>query len=285
MNKTIKDKLNSQKTLIMGILNVTPDSFSDGGLYIDLKKAVKRAEEMIKEGADIIDVGGESTRPGSLPVSLDEELGRVIPVIQAIRKKLGKKTIISIDTFKAKVAEEALEAGASMVNSVGGMLFDKDLGRVVAKYKCPFIVYHIKGNPQTMQKKEIYYKNLIGDISIFFKNQINEGAKCGIRRDQFILDPGIGFGKTVNQNVEIIKKLNKFLAFKLSIAVGISRKSHLGKILETELGLKETPSSTERLEACLAETAIALTNGVSIIRTHDVLETKRFVSVFNRLLA
>lgn len=281
MNITIKQKLRSKKTLIMGILNVTPDSFSDGGLYIDAKKAVVRAQDMFDQGADIIDVGGESTRPGAEPVTTEEELKRILPVIKAIRKKLGNKILISVDTYKALVAEGALVAGVDMVNSVGGMFFDPDLGSVIAKYHCPFIIYHIKGKPQTMQKGQIRYKDVIGDISTFFKNQIREGLEQGIKREQFILDPGIGFGKTVLQNIEIVKKLRELGALGLPLAVGISRKSHLGVILQKKLKLKEIPSPVERLEASLVETAIAVENGASIIRTHDVLETKKFLTVLN----
>lgn len=271
------------KTLVMGILNVTPDSFSDGGLYFGKEKAVRRAEEIIEEGADIIDIGGESTRPGSEKVSLKEELRRVIPIVKQIRKKFGERIMISIDTYKSEVARQALDAGVNMVNSLGGFLFDRSLADIVAKFKCPIIIYHIKGKPRTMQKGKISYKDVILDIKEFFEEQIRFGLAKGIERKQFLIDPGIGFGKTLEQNLEIIKRLSEFKSLKLPIAIGVSRKSHLGKILQDELKLSTLPLPTERLEASLAETAIAVFNGASIVRTHDVLETKKFLTVIDRL--
>lgn len=272
-----------QKTLVMGILNVTPDSFSDGGLYFDLDKAVNRAEEMIKGRADIIDVGGESTRPGSSPIYLEEELRRTIPVIGEIRKRFGASIIISIDTFKAKVASEALRAGASMVNSLGGFKFDEKLAEVIVKYKCPIILYHIKGRPRTMQKGKIIYKDVVLEIKKFFEEQIKFGLSKGIKVKQFLIDPGIGFGKNLDQNLEIIKRLSEFQALNLPITIGVSRKSHLGQLLQEELKFLKPVSSNERLEASLAETAIAVLNGAKIIRTHDVFQAKKFLAVLDKL--
>ena len=225
-------KKQKSKTLIMGILNVTPDSFSDGGLYLNAKKALTRADQMLKEGADIIDVGGESTRPGSMPVSVKEELRRVLPVVKAIRKKFGNNLPISIDTYKSEVAEECLKAGASMVNSLGGFMFDKKLGKVAARRQCKVVLYHIKGRPKTMQSGKIIYKNVISEIKNFFKHQVDFGAKQGIKKDNFILDPGIGFGKEVWHNLEIIRSFEKFKSLGLPLMVGVSRKSHLGVILK-----------------------------------------------------
>lgn len=270
-------------TLIMGILNVTPDSFSDGGLYVDPKKAVARAEQMIEEGADIVDVGGESTRPGSESVSEDEEKKRVISVIKGIRKKLGEKIPLSIDTYKSGVAKDAIKAGVNVVNSLGGFLFDKKLANVVSEFKIPIIIYHIKGKPRSMQTGDISYKDVVGDIKKFFENQISFGISKGLKREQFVVDPGIGFGKTVEQNLEIVKRLSEFNSLALPISIGVSRKIHLGKILKNELKLSATPSSSERLEASLAETAVAVLNGAKIIRTHDVLQTKKFLTVLDKL--
>lgn len=271
-------------TLIAGILNITPDSFSDGGqVYNNQAKAVERAKHMLTEGADIIDIGGESTRPGSDSVTADEELQRVIPIIQALKNDLGKGVTISIDTNKAEVAEAALENGAEIVNSLGGFTFDTYLAKVVAKHKSRFVMYHIKGKPKTMQQGEITYEDVIQEIAAFFHEQITIGMKHGMQKDQFILDPGIGFGKTVEQNLTIIKHLSKFRTFNVPLMVGVSRKSHLGKLLQTELQLQETPSETERLEAALAETAVAVFNGAGIIRTHDVGQTKKFLTVLDRL--
>lgn len=271
-----------KKTLVMGILNMTPDSFSDGGLYLLLDKATMRVKEMIEQGADIIDVGGESTRPGAESISIDEELERVIPVIKKIREKFPNITI-SIDTYKSEVAGKALESGANTINSLGGFMFDKKLADIVAKFKCKIIIYHIKGKPRLMQKGEIKYKDVILDIKKFFEEQISFGISKGVKGRQFIIDPGIGFGKSVSQNLEIIKRLYEFKTLNLPIAIGISRKSHLGKILQEELKLPTLPPPSKRLEVSLAETAVAVLNGAEIIRTHDVLETKKFLTVLDKL--
>lgn len=282
LNLKIEKGLRS-RTLIIGILNITPDSFSDGGLYLDPKKALKRAIQMVKEGADIIDVGGESTRPGSLSISIDEELQRVLPVIRAIKKKFGNTLPISIDTYKAIVAEESLRAGATMVNSLGGFSFDKSLAEVIATYRCQIVLYHIKGKPKTMQQGRITYRNVVKEIEKFFRDQVAFGVKRGIKEDKFILDPGIGFGKNLEHNLEIIRRFEKFKTFDLPLMVGVSRKSHLGEIIKQSLKLTETPKPEERIEAGLAEVGIAVLHGATIVRTHDVLATKKFLSVLDRL--
>jgi len=270
------------KTKIMGILNITPDSFSDGGEFNTREKAVKRAKQMLDEGADYIDIGGESTRPGSEKIPAQEEIKRVLPVIIAIKKQLGKDVPISIDTWKAEVAKEALAAGATAVNSLGGFLFDEKLAKEVAKKSCMFIIYHIKGHPKTMQQGEIAYTDIIKEIGEFFVNQISFGEKHGIKRERFILDPGIGFGKTVEQNIEILKHLSELKKLDLPLLVGVSRKSHLGMILKQNLNIETKP--TDRLEASLAETAIAVQNGAGIIRTHDIMQTKKFLAVLEKFL-
>lgn len=279
MNKLLLGR----STSIMGVLNVTPDSFSDGGMFVDPEKAIARAEQMLKEGADIIDVGGESTRPGSESVSENRELKRVIPVIKGIRKNFGQKILISIDTYKSSVAKNAIKAGANIVNSLGGFLFDKKLASIVSEFRVPIIIYHIKGQPASMQKREIIYKDVVGDIKKFFEEQIKFGVNCGIKKNQFLIDPGIGFRKTVEHNLEIIKRLSEFKSLKLPICIGVSRKSHIGKMLQEELELKGTPAPLERLEGSLAETAIAVLKGAKIIRTHDVLQTKKFLTVLDKL--
>lgn len=270
-----------KKTKIMGVLNVTPDSFSDGGLYLDSNKAIERVKEMVSEGADIIDVGAESTRPGSESISVIEEFKRVIPVINGIRKIMPKVNI-SIDSYKSEVVAESLLQGANMVNSLGGFLFDKKLIDVLKEFGVPIIIYHIKGKPRTMQQNPIY-KDVVKDIIAFFRKQIKIGISRELKRNQFIIDPGIGFGKTTEQNLEIIKRLKEFRSLKLPIVIGVSRKSHLGKLLQKELKLSSLPSSLERLEASLAETAISVLNGVNIVRTHDVLQTKKFLTVLDKL--
>jgi len=273
-----------RKTLVMGVLNVTPDSFSDGGLYIDPKKAVGRAKEMVLEGADIIDVGGESTRPGSEPVSVDEEIKRVVPVIKEIKNTLpaSDAVLISIDSYKSEVVRQALLEGANIVNSLGGFLFDEKLADVAKEFNVPVIIYHIKGKPKIMQQEPVY-KDVIKDIMGFFREQIKIGVSKGLKREQFLVDPGIGFGKTIKQNLEIVKRLSEIKSLELPIVIGVSRKSHLGKLLQEELKLDTLPSPTERLEASLAETAVVVLNGANIIRTHDVLQTKKFLALLDRL--
>lgn len=271
------------KTKLMGILNVTPDSFSDGGDYYDNpEKAIERVKQMLTEGADIIDIGGESTRPGSENVTGEEEIKRVLPIIREIRSQLGNKITLSIDTWKATVAEAALSAGVDIVNSLGGFQFDENLAQVTAKHNCQIVIYHIKGRPKTMQQGTITYTDVMKEIGDFFKEQIAFGEKQRMKRQQFILDPGIGFGKTVEQNIEIIKKLAEFKRFSLPLLIGVSRKSHLGMILKDTLHIETKP--TERLEASLAETVISVQHGVDIIRTHDIMQTKKFLAVLEKLL-
>jgi dihydropteroate synthase len=273
----------ADRTQILGILNITPDSFSDGGdYYNNPQKAVERVKQMLAEGADSIDIGGESTRPGSEQVDIEEELRRIIPVVQEIKKQLGDKVTLSVDTWKHQVAQEALRAGCTMVNSLGGFTFDEKLAEVVAQFACPIIIYHIKGMPKTMQQGEIAYTDVIQDITAFFEQQLSIGEKHGVKKQQFILDPGIGFGKTVEQNITIIKELRAFEKLDLPLLIGVSRKSHLGMILQSELQLASPPPPTERLEASLAETAVAVLNGANIVRTHDVEQTKKFLSVVDK---
>ncbi len=282
--KLFSNSSQTNKTLVMGILNVTPDSFSDGGVYFDdVPKAVARVEQMIEEGADIVDIGGESTRPGSTSISPEEERKRILPVIEAVRNTLADTVVLSVDTSTASVAQAALQAGAHMINSLGGFTFDNTLAEVVAAFDCPVVIYHIRGEPRTMQAGPIVYNDVIADIAGFFQQQIDLGCVKGMNRAQFILDPGIGFGKTLEQNVEIIKRLREFAPFKLPLLVGVSRKSHLGTLLQQRLGLAHMPGVTERLEASLAETAVAVLNGASIVRTHDVWPIVKFVAVLDAL--
>ncbi len=271
-----------KRTAIMGILNITPDSFSDGGIYYqNVVGAVEHARLMLDDGADIIDIGGESTRPGSDFVTTDQEIQRVIPVIKSLRQTLGKKFLISIDTNKAQVAERALQEGADIVNSLSGFDLDPKMAGIVKKYKCPIIIYHIKGKPKTMQKGKILYKDAVREIKEFFKSQIQIAQKNAISRKQLILDPGVGFGKVLAHNLELLTRLHEFSGLNLPILIGVSRKSHLGIMLKEQLHLSELPGPTERLEAALAETGIAIQNGAHIIRTHDVMQTKRFAATMD----
>lgn len=261
------------RTFIMGILNVTPDSFSDGGKYLDVDKAVVRAEEMVKEGADIIDVGGESTRPGAKPVAVNEELHRVIPVITAIKEKLN--VLISIDTQKAEVAKQAIKTGADIVNDVSALRADSEMVKVVKRFDVPVILMHMKGRPRTMQRNP-HYNDVISEIYHFLEERINWAKKHGVDENKIIIDPGIGFGKTLNHNLEIIRRLREFRSLGRPILIGTSRKSFIGMILNL--------SPQERLNGTLASCALAITNGVDVLRVHDVKQVKQLVKVMDKLV-
>jgi dihydropteroate synthase len=259
----------SKKTYIMGVLNVTPDSFSDGSLYFNKDRAVQHALKLVEDGADIIDIGGESTRPGSEPVSAEEEIRRTVPVIKAISKEI--KVPISIDTYKSEVARCALDAGASIVNDISGLRFDPEMPKVAAKYGVPAIIMHIKGRPKDMQQNPVY-EALIPEIMDYLRISIGLANKFGIPDDKIIIDPGIGFGKTFEHNLEIIKNLKEFTLLGKPVAVGVSRKAFIGKILG------DVPSS-ERLEGTAAAVAISIFNGANIVRVHDVKEMARVAKV------
>ncbi len=259
-----KTLLLGEKTLIMGILNVTPDSFSDGGKFKTLDRALKRAMEMVEEGVDIIDVGGESTRPGSSRVSLDEELKRVIPVIKEIRKK--SDIPISIDTYKSKVAEEALKFGADIVNDVSSLRFDEKMVEVIKKYSSPIILMHMKGEPKTMQKSP-HYNDLFGEIINFFKERVEFLENNGVPAENIIIDPGIGFGKTFEDNYRIIANLKRFMTLKKPILVGASRKSFLS--------LLDNRTPDKRIEGTAVSTVFSIIEGAHIVRVHDVSFMKR----------
>ena len=252
----------NKKTYIMGILNVTPDSFSDGGQFFSEKKAIEHAARLVEEGADIIDIGGESTRPGSEPVPVEEEIRRTVPVIKAISKEI--KVPISIDTYKSEVARQALDAGASIVNDISGLRFDPDMPKVVAEHGVPVIIMHIKGRPKDMQQNP-FYEALIPEIMDNLRISIGLALKFGISEDKVIIDPGIGFGKTLEHNLEIIKNLKEFTLLGKPVAIGVSRKAFIGKILGDA-------ASHERLEGTAAAVAISIFNGANIVRVHDVKE-------------
>jgi len=258
-------KLNFEKTIIMGVLNLTPDSFSDGGMFLDLDKAVEHGKQMVKDGADIVDIGGESSRPGSMPVSEKEELKRVKPVIQKLVKEI--KVPISIDTYKPNVAKECLNLGASIVNDITG-LRNKEMIKVVAKYNVPVVIMHMKGMPKNMQENPVY-QDVVQEIKEFLEERINEAKKSGI--NDIIIDPGIGFGKTTEHNLQILKRLNEFKTLGYPILVGPSRKSFIGNITGLPVN--------ERLEGTLASISIAIINGANIIRVHDVKECKRAAQI------
>ena len=246
------------RTLVMGILNVTPDSFSDGGLFTDMEIAVEHAQRMIDEGADIIDIGGESTRPGAESVPVEIELERVIPVI---KKLITANTCISIDTHKSAVAEHALRAGACIVNDVSS-LSDPNMPSIIAKANVPVILMHRKGTPKDMQIAP-HYDSLIDDIKSYLEDRIQVAVESGISPDRIIVDPGIGFGKTIEHNLEIIRRLKEFKSLGKPILIGTSRKSFIGKILQID-------SAADRVEGTSATVAIAISNGADIVRVHDV---------------
>jgi dihydropteroate synthase len=255
----------SRRTYLMGVLNVTPDSFSDGGRFFKKSAAVRRAIQMADEGADIIDVGGLSTRPGSEPVDLEEELRRTVPVIRELSGKLGVP--ISIDTYRSQVAKQALDAGASMVNDISGLRFDPAMASLVAGHDVPVVVMHIRGTPRDMQTDPVY-EALIPEITDYLRGSIRiaEGAGAG----KIILDPGIGFGKTFDHNLRIINSLGEFTLLGRPLLVGPSRKAFIGKVLG------DLPPS-ERLEGTAAAVAISVMNGANIVRVHDVKEMSRVI--------
>jgi len=259
----------SQRTFIMGILNVTPDSFSDGGVFFNPDHAVMQALRMQDDGADIIDIGGESSRPGSEKISIKEEIRRIVPVIEALAKKV--RVPLSVDTCKSEVAEAALSAGASLVNDIRGLRFDPKMAGVVAAYEVPVVVMHIKGSPKNMQHNPVYTA-LIPEIMDYLHESIGIARKAGIADDRIIIDPGIGFGKTVKHNLEIINGLHEFEGFEKPILLGHSRKSFIGTILGG------VPAG-ERLEGTAAAAAIGIFNGANIIRVHDVKEMVRVARI------
>lgn len=261
------------KTYIMGILNVTPDSFFDGGKYSDRDRAIARAFQLIEEGADIIDVGGESTRPGSSPVTIDEELKRVIPVIEEIAKRV--EIPISIDTYKSKVAEEAINAGASIINDISGFRFDPEMPYIAAKYDTPVVLMHIKGTPKDMQKNP-QYDALIPEIIEYLRTSIVIAKNAGVRDDKIIIDPGIGFGKLPEHNLQILRDLKVFSLLGKPILIGVSRKSFIGKILD------DAPPEA-RLEGTAAAVAVSIINGANIIRVHDVAYISKIVKVVDAI--
>ena len=272
--KNFNDWLLSKKkqSLIMGILNVTPDSFSDGGKYLEKNTAINHALEMIDQGADIIDIGGESTRPFSDPVSLKEEISRVVPVIEGIRKE--SDICISIDTTKSQVATAALNSGASVINDVSAMEVDPLMVDVALKFDCPLIIMHMKGTPKNMQD-DPQYESLISDIKDYLLDRIDFIISKGINPKKIVIDPGIGFGKTVENNFEIINNLKHFTSMDFPVLLGASRKSFIG----ISLNLPEK----DRLEGSLAANIIGLQNGAKIFRVHDVAETNKALIIANKI--
>ncbi|MDF2673925.1 MAG: folP [Clostridiales bacterium] len=273
---TLKDnsKYYFDKTKVMGIVNVTPDSFYSGSRNESINAAVNKALKMIEDGADILDIGGESTRPGSDPVTLQEEINRVVPVIESIRKS-NTNILISVDTYRAKTAEAAIKAGADIINDISAMMFDEDMHRVIKNYNVPIILMHTKGTPKNMQMNP-HYDDVIGELISYFRERIEFSRKMGISIDKLIIDPGVGFAKLYEHNIELIKKIGIFHELELPILLAVSRKTSIG------MALGNLPPE-ERLEGTLAVSCYAAMQNIEMVRVHDVLENKRALTMMEVL--
>lgn len=258
----------------MAVVNVTPDSFYDGGVYLDPARAVERGLELAADGADIIDVGGESTRPGANPVPAEEEQKRVLPVIAALRGKI--KALISVDTTKAEVAEAALAAGADIINDISAGRFDVRMLPVAARNKAGLILMHMKGTPKTMQLNP-HYEDVLEEVKSFLKERIEAAESCGVPRERMIIDPGIGFGKNLEDNLILLNNLALLTELGRPVLVGISRKSFIGKILNLK--------PEERLEGTIAAAVVSILRGASILRAHDIQAIKRAITVAEAILS
>ncbi len=261
------------KTLIMGIVNVTPDSFSDGGLHLAPEQAIDHALQLEAEGADILDIGAESSRPGSDPVTADEELHRLIPVVEEIIRRVSIP--ISIDTYKALVAEQMLERGVHIINDISGLHFDPDMKHVVAKYQAGVVLMHIKGTPKNMQQNPCY-DDVMSEIAGYLQESIDNAIQAGLSRAHLVVDPGIGFGKRLQDNYDILRRLNELSALRCPILIGPSRKSFIGNVLELP--------PDKRLEGTAAAVAIGIANGAHIVRVHDVQAMVRVCRIADHII-
>ena len=259
--------------LIMGIMNTTPDSFSDGGKYNSGSKAIDRAYDLLDNGADIIDIGGESSRPGAKPVSAAEEIKRISPLLIELAKNTD--STISIDTYKSSTAIYALDNGAHLINDISGMTHDKKMVNIISRYKVPIVIMHMKGTPKTMQQNPTY-ENIINEISDFLVKQANIAISAGVSSDKIIIDPGIGFGKTLNDNYKIIAKLKQISKLGFPVLVGPSRKSFIGETLDESID--------ERLEGSIVSAALCYKNGAKIVRVHDVEQTKKSLLIVKKII-
>ncbi|MFT5395740.1 MAG: dihydropteroate synthase [Gammaproteobacteria bacterium] len=257
--------------LIMGILNVTPDSFSDGGQFDNIEAAVNQGKQMIDEGADIIDVGGESTRPGSERVSVEEQLERVVHIIQAISETKPEHVEISIDTTRSKVAEAALDAGASIVNDVSGGNDDPEIIDLCADKSCPYIIMHMLGSPETMQSDPVY-NDVVSDIKLFLETRVEDCIKAGVDKNNIVIDPGIGFGKTREHNLTLLKNLKSFVDTEYPVLLGTSRKRFMGSLCVVN-------TANELIGATAATTALGVQAGVKLFRVHDVKPNRQAADV------
>ncbi len=267
-----------ERTLIMGVLNITPDSFSDGGSFLDSQEAVARALELEREGADILDIGGESTRPAAAPVSAREELSRVLPLFEALRGKL--RIPISVDTQKSEVAEATLAAGAEMVNDISALRTDPQLGEVARRAHAPIILMHIRGTPRTMQRGP-FARDVVRDTMTGLRQALVRARHAGLAKSRVLLDPGIGFGKSHEQNFEILARLPEFARFGCPIVIGTSRKAFLGKAL-AKSGEPPLPPN-ERILGTIATVTASILGGAHIVRVHDVAEIARVARVVDAI--
>ena len=261
-------------TLVMGIINVTPDSFYDGGKYNHKDQAVKRISEMIADGADIIDIGGMSSRPGSKPISLEEELERTIPVVESVSNNFD--TLVSIDTYRSEIALEAILAGAHMVNDISAFTMDKNMAGIVADKGASVTLMHMQEKPESMQKNP-QYDNAIDEIYEYLDGKASAAIDAGISPDKIVLDPGLGFGKTLDHNLSILNKISEFSSMGYPIMIGASRKSFIGAVLELPV--------EDRLEGSLAAAVWSVINGANILRVHDVAETVRSVKIARAIMS
>lgn len=269
-----KKYLLGQRTWFMGVINVTPDSFSDEGSYLDKDKAVERGLKLVSEGSDIIDIGGESSRPGSDPISKEEEMRRVIPVISELRKRIDM--LISVDTTKSEVAKAALDSGADIINDISSFRFDPRMMTLAAQKEVPVILMHMKGTPKTMQTNP-HYQDLLREVKEFLKEKLEEVQAQSIKKEKIIIDPGIGFGKSLKDNLILINNLHFLEEFNRPILVGISRKSFIGKILNLP--------PQERLEGTIASAILSLIHGAHILRVHDVEAVKKAILVAEAIIS
>ena len=271
--------ISQERTLIIGVLNVTPDSFSDGGLYTEVSAAVAQAHQMAEDGAHVLDIGGESTRPATFgdhsPIPAAEEIARILPVIIRLAAELPQIPI-SVDTYKTEVARAALDAGASLLNDISGLTYDPEMAGLAAERGVPVILMHLLGSPRDIPLHPVY-ADVITDIKAFFDRQIAYALSCGVRRDQIWLDPGIGFGKTSQHNLEILRRLSEFQTYALPIVVGASRKRFLGHILGTD-------DPNDRKEGTAATVALSIAAGAAAVRVHDVKEMARVAKVTDAIV-
>ncbi len=260
-----------KKPLVMGILNVTPDSFSDGGEYTQVDAAISQVKLMVTEGADIIDIGGESTRPGSKPVSAEEQISRVIPVIKAIKAELPKELLISIDTTLSLVAKAALDAGANIINDISAGQGDKDILSVASEYDVPIILMHMKGTPQNMQDNPSYI-DVVAEVCDSLKSRVDDALAAGIKKQNIALDPGIGFGKRREDNINLLANLDKIVLLGYPVLLGTSRKRFMGSLCDVS-------EPAELITATAVTTALGVMSGVTMFRVHDVKENRQAVDV------